>query len=155
MLIWKVVAASPGITRQGIWQRVEHDIPAGYARRLYPDVVPGPMGTTSARSRVLTNTLGNMCRHGSMQAEGAGRGRRFTVARPLGYHGNPDMVDEPGTRAADHLAEAKALLVMEKALTRAKPGRAHQSPLRLTQKEYEALVLVVRGLRAKGSGSGP
>lgn len=35
MLIWKVMAANPGITRAGIWERIEHDIPAGYALRMY------------------------------------------------------------------------------------------------------------------------
>jgi len=35
MLIWKVIAASPGITRAQIWEQVEHSIPEGYAIRLY------------------------------------------------------------------------------------------------------------------------
>ena len=75
----------------------------------------------------------------------------YSALRQPWYRGNPDMIDETGNKAAEHLAAADALRIMEKALTRAKPNHPHQSPLRLTQREYDALVLVVQALRAKGS----
>ena len=35
MLIWKVIEANPGITQDEIWNRVQDDIPPGYALRCY------------------------------------------------------------------------------------------------------------------------
>jgi hypothetical protein len=51
MLIWKVIEANPGITRAGIWERVEHGIPEGYAlRRFHSKVGPQASGPTLVAS---------------------------------------------------------------------------------------------------------
>jgi hypothetical protein len=162
MLIWKVIAANPGITRQGIWARVEHDIPIGYATRRFAKtgnlVQRGPRTRFSpeaaARSFVLTETLNSMQRHGHISREGAGQDRKFSVAKEPRYLGNPDAIDETGTKAAEHMALADALRTVEKMLAKADPARRGKpgAPLGgIGWKEVDAVTLLVQALRARGS----
>lgn len=167
MLIWKVIAANPGITRTGIWEHVEHSIPEGYATRVYAaslrhrgKLVASGSATnlTRARGFILTDKLYAMRKGGAVDWEGDGADRRYTVAREPRYRGNMDAIDETGTKAADHMAVADALRVAEKWLARARPDRVDSLGRRSvpilgppSRKEYEAFMLVVKALRAKGS----
>ena len=158
MLIWKVIAANPGITRAEIWRHVEHSIPDGYAIRRYSrarNVGAGPSTPTKARSYILTDTLNSMRRNGIINGEGDGKDRQYTVVREIEYWGNADAIDETGSKAAEHMAVADALRIAEKWLSRADPDRVNRHGQRSvilgppSRKEYEALVLVVKALRAK------
>lgn len=164
MLIWKVIAANPGISRQGIWEQAEHSIPEGYATRMYArnggiKSTPDGSGVDLGRARgfVLTLALHHMRRAQSVTWEGDGRDRRYTVAREIYYKGNPDVIDETGTKAAEHMAVADALRAAEKWLARADPDRVARNGKRgpvigpPSRKEYEAVLLVVKTLRAQGS----
>ena len=160
MLIWKVIAANPGITRAEIWERVEHSIPDGYARRLYVAHKARKYQASddagylrAARRGLLSKALWTMVRLGSLAKEGDG----YRSLRKPAYQGNPETVDETGTKAAEHMALADALRVAEKWLARAKPDRADRNgrpgPILgpPSRKEYEALMLLVTALRVKGS----
>jgi len=103
-----------------------------------------------ARSYVLTKTLGQMKLFGSVTKDRDG----FRVLRPLRYHGNPDAIDADGTKAAEHMAVADALRIAERMLARGKPDNRSGPTVCATRKEYEALTLVVKALRAKGSTGG-
>jgi len=161
MLIWKVIAANPGITRAEIWKHVEHGIPDGYAIRRYVrarSVGARPPAPTKARSYILTDTLNSMRRSGIISGEGDGKDRRYTVAREMNYRGNADAIDETGSKAAEHMAVADALRIAEKWLARAKPDRVDSLGRRSvpvlgppSRKEYEALVILVKAVRARGS----
>jgi hypothetical protein len=166
MLIWKVIAANPGITRAEIWEHVEHSIPEGYATRMYVrnalKSTPEPSGVDLSRARgfVLTLALHHMRRARSVTWEGDGRARRYTVAREIDYKGNAETIDETGTKAAEHMAVAEALRTAEKWLARAKPDRLDRNGRRgpvigpPSRKEYEALLLVVKTVRAKNGAEG-
>jgi hypothetical protein len=161
MLIWKVIEANPGITRAGIWERVEHDIPAGYALRSYAadmakkgkslEAVAPASKLSRARGFVLTVRLNTMRKGDSVVWEGDGPDRRYTVAQELTYHGNPDAIDETGTKAAEHMAVADALRTVEKMLAKGSTERKYGPAFVGGRKEYEAVTLLVRTLRAKGS----
>jgi hypothetical protein len=149
MLIWKVIAANPGITRAQIWERIEHSIPAGYARRMYAQDLKKKKSDLDtfrsdflprARGFVLTTRLNTMRKTGSVAWDGAGNARRYTVVRPPIYHGNPEVIDETGTKAAEHMAIAEALRTAEKMLARGIPRKPN---------EHEAVTLLVKTLRAK------
>jgi hypothetical protein len=153
MLIWKVIAASPGITRAQIWARVEHDIPAGYAKRRFAKSAKyraseSARNLETARSFVLSKILGDMRNLGTISTEGVGINRRFTAAREPRYHGNPDAIDETGTKAAEHMALADALRACERVLARGDPERKSGPAFAGGRKDYAALALVVKALRA-------
>jgi hypothetical protein len=157
MLIWKVIAANPGITREEIWKRVEHSIPEGYAVRrhsveLRKRGIPSPdgsaLGISKARSYILTYSLQQMRVSQAVTCEGQGKDRLYTVARELHYRGNPDAIDETGTKAGEHMAMAEALRTAEQVIARAAPGRSGPVVC-LNRKEYAALGLMVKALRAK------
>ena len=155
MLIWKVIAASPGITRAQIWERVEHDIPAGYAARLYVrhgktrTRDPSLVRLDRARSFVLTEALKKMRREPAMVTSvGDESDRRYTAVRQPHYYGNPDAVDETGTRAAELMAIADALSVVEKALARCQ-SPDHRAAPRLYGKLRDAVEILARAQRAK------
>lgn len=159
MLIWKVIAANPGITRQGIWEHVEHGIPEGYALRRYfvYRETSGSGGRTgggksrtprdpglllrAARYYVLRHALRGMCRGGSIVSEIVDGDCRYAVGRELRYLGDPETIDVDGSKAAEHMAMADALRVAEKFLKR--------GSTRLTLKEREAVEIVIRALRAR------
>jgi hypothetical protein len=164
MLIWKVIAANPGITRAEIWERVEHSIPEGYALRAHaaelrkkkPRERTAALGLARARGYVLTFRLQQMRQSGNVTWDGDGRARRYAATRQPHYRGNPDAIDETGTRAAEHMAVADALRTAEKWLARADPDRVARNGKRgpvigpPSRKEYEAVLLVVKTLRAQG-----
>ena len=85
----------------------------------------------------------------SITWEGNGQDRRYTVARELYYWGNPDAIDETGSKAAEHMALADALRALEQMIGRANLTRKYGACLTGGRKDYEALVIVVRALRAK------
>jgi len=87
----------------------------------------------------------------SLSWEGEGIHRRYTVARDLDYHGNPDAIDETGTKAAEHMAVADALRIVEKMLGRANMERKHGPLVCLGMKEYQAVTLLAKTLRASSS----
>ncbi len=158
MLIWKVIAANPGITRAEIWERVEHDIPAGYAQRLYAgwrkSIVANDSPTILPRARrhVLTDVLCQMRKAKHVTWDGDGPdGRRYTAAKQPVYLGNPDVVDETGTRAAEHMAVAEALRVVEKALAQGRPppSAVGGHGLRLRGQLFDAVEILAKALRAK------
>jgi len=155
MLIWKVIAASPGITRQGIWEQVEHGIPEGYAMRRYMRARPGVSARSieSARNYVLSDALTQMRRSGSIASEHDGTMRHYTVGRELGYHGNPETIDTDGRKAAEHMALADALRILRKAIAKGDPTRASGPIFPCGHKEYCALVVAVEALTAKGPQS--
>jgi hypothetical protein len=163
MLVWKVIAANPGITRQGIWDHVEHSIPAGYATRLYircamkstPDA--GGVDLRRARGFVLTLILQKMRTMGTVVWQGNGKERQYVAHRQPVYFGDPEMIDVDGSKAADHLTVADALRRIEGMLVRAarakeaqKRGSHSGSWVRGSQKDYDALQVLVKALRAKG-----
>jgi hypothetical protein len=156
MLIWKVIAANPGITREEIWKQVEHGIPDGYAKRLYARCElksiadPGAIDLGRARSFILTLRLQNMRTMKHVTWEGGGKDRRYTAATQPVYRGNADAIDETGTKAAEHMALADALRIAEKMLARGKPGNRSGPVVCANRREYEAVSLLVRALRAKG-----
>lgn len=147
MLIWKVIHANPGITRDEIFARVEQQIPEGWAKRRYATLykIPSDRLTSGgilgrARREMLTLTLQKMRRYGSIErGDGGGYKTRREIRR---YQGNPDAVDETGTRAADHLNAAYALPKAEAAVARVNP----ENP-RPTKAEWEAIVRVVKQAR--------
>jgi hypothetical protein len=153
MLIWKTIKANPGITREQLWEKVEHGIPSGYAlRRFGGDARDSRLAhrsasrTTRARQYVLTKSLASMTYlRLIVRMDGC-----YSALKQPQYRGNPDVVDHTGTKAAEHMAAADALRVLEKTVARAKPNIPHQSPVHLTQKEYDALVLLVKTVRDKG-----
>jgi hypothetical protein len=156
MLIWKVIAASPGITYGEIRERVEHDIPAGYACRRFerwsyrPKKYIGtdrslPMYLRKARGYILAMALSDMKRNRNITSDGSGKGQRYTVARELHYMGNADAIDETGTKAAEHMAVAEALRKVERML--ATPTAVQK----YGRKNCEAIERLVRTLRARGS----
>lgn len=159
MLIWKTIKANPGITRDELWTKVEDGIPPGYAMRRYAAELnaierrtgrtPNGSGVrlTQARGYVLTHVLARMRGRGSVIRKNG----CYSALKQPQYLGNPDMIDHTGTKAAEHMATADALRTLEKTIARAKPNIPHQSPVRLTQKEYDALVVAVKALRAAGS----
>jgi len=161
MLIWKIIEANPGITRAGIWERVEHDIPAGYALRIHaacekPIAQPSAIGLTRARGFVLTNALKQMRNRGNLTSTNEGRNRRYTAAREPSYRGHVEAIDVDGSKAADHMAVAEALRTVEKWLARANPdrplGRSGRRGAVLSppsRREYEALLIVAGALRAR------
>jgi hypothetical protein len=164
MLIWKVIAANPGINRQGIWERIEHDIPAGFAMRRFPSKVDRSASRSTlsplrvARRRLLNETLLSMEKHGHVVSDSCAIDRPFKAAREPHYRGNPEMIDETGTKAAEHMALADALRTAEKWLAGAdlnRPlARNGARPPVLgppNRKVYDALMMVVQALRAKGS----
>jgi hypothetical protein len=153
MLIWKTIKANPGITRDELLAKIEHGIPEGYALRRYANARQSVAANGSAatlwraRRYVLTDALAHL-RHqkSAVRVDGC-----YSALSPPKYLGNPEAIDVDGSKAAEHMAVADALGTLEKAIARAKPDIPMQSPVRLTHKEYEALVLVTRALRAKGS----
>jgi hypothetical protein len=160
MLIWKVIAANPGITRAEIWKRVEHSIPDGYAMRVYAQdvasqsrkrrVEPAPLLLDGARGYVLTRRLKDMRRGGVITWEGDGNERRYAVARELRYRGNPDAIDETGTKAAEHMAIADALRVVERLLAQGDKLRT-----RLGSRQISAIETLAKAVRSKGSKGEP
>jgi hypothetical protein len=90
-----------------------------------------------------------MRKRGSVSWEGTGTDRRYTVARELDYQGNADAIDETGTKAAEHMALAEALRTVEKMLGRANLTRKYGACLTGGKKDYDALLVVVKALRAK------
>lgn len=156
MLIWKVIAARPGITRKQIWERVEHSIPEGYALRIYQRAglrsVASPCATDLRRARgfVLTNTLNAMRKLGTVAWEGQGEGRQYAVAREPHYLGNTEAIDVTGNKAAEHLAVADALRTMKRAVAKVNPERRGRpgAALPLSWKEYEALLIMIKALDA-------
>lgn len=156
MLIWKVIEANPGIDRAGIWARVEHGIPEGYAlRRLRGHEASRGRYTRDdslvyllrARNYVLSHALSYMRKCHLITWEGDGQDRRYTAAKQPRYVGNPGTIDETGTKGADHMAVADALRTAESLLAR-NPHREHGPALMGTRKEKEAVALVVAALRA-------
>jgi hypothetical protein len=166
MLIWKTIKANPGITRDQLWKRVEHGIPEGYALRRYAAELKAierrsgrtPNGSgvrlTQARGYVLTHALARLRGRGSVvRVDGC-----YSALRQPDYRGNLDVIDVDGTKAAEHLAVADALVTVEKWLAGANPDRPLGPSGRRggvlgppSRKQYEALVIVARALRAKGS----
>lgn len=147
-LIWKVIDANPGITRDGVVAKVLPSVPSGWAsRRRMPEDSPGHRYKTlgpqrlvslDARKRYLiVSTLAKMvsCRSIAKSADGG-----YTTLRPLrNYKGDVDRVDETGTVAADHLNDAYALRVAETWMAR--ESRACKAS------EVEALYRVIRFAR--------
>ena len=158
MLIWKAIAANPGITRAELWQRVEHGIPEGYALRLYATFLrtkgrSGPNGSgpdvARARGFVLSDKLKGMRRRGSVTYEGDGDDRHYFPARALDYKGDADAIEIDGSKAAEHLAVADALRTVEKMLARGDRDRKHGAPLIGTRRDYDAVAFLVKALRAR------
>jgi hypothetical protein len=69
---------------------------------------------------------------------------RYTATRKPQYFGNLDAIDETGTKAAEHMAVADALRIVEKAL--AAPYQRH-GDIR-SQRLYDAMGVLARALRA-------
>lgn len=136
MLVWKLLSAEPGLTRDEIFARVEHAIHVGNARRAYarksgatgraPDI-----DTRRARGFVLTSLLHDMRKLGTVERDDAGR---YRAGREPRYSGDPDTIDETGTKAAEHLAHAYA-----KRAVRAYLARTANQPGAPTQKERAAM----------------
>lgn len=158
MLIWKVIAANPGISRQDIWEQVEHSIPEGYAQRRYVNArrnrrgvgarTPAPT-PSRARHYVLTDALCQMRALGSITWEGDGADRRYNIVREPSYHGNAKAIDETGTKATEHMAIVEALRIAEKMLARANLDTKHGPLVYLRRTEYQAVALLVKAVRAK------
>lgn len=152
MLIWKTIKANPGITRSEIWAKVEHGIPDGYALRRWTAgrpharVVANGLATTRARSYVLSDVLANMQKCGNIvKVSGC-----YSALRQPKYLGNPEAIDVDGSKAAEHLAVADALRVAEKAI--GKPfNRDKRNGAIRTRELYDAVTVMVKALRAKGS----
>ena len=155
MLIWKVIAASPGITRAQIWERVEYDIPVGYAMRRYPASRKAGKNAfipaSTARSYVLSDVLQEMRKRRTITREGAGHDSRYTAVRQPLYRRDPDKIDETGTKAAEHMALAEALRTVEKMLPRRldRTQRKTGPAVSLSDRECDAVALIARALRAK------
>jgi hypothetical protein len=143
MLIWKTINANPGITREEIFAKVEHEIPPGWARRRYinhykisGDRGSSPLILERSRRYVLRDTLGQLRRDGNVSRDGSGR--LFVLREIRRYNGNPDHVDHASQAAADHLNRAYAERTLRAAVTRT----ANSLNARLTIKETEALRLL-------------
>ena len=141
MLIWKVIDANSGITRDEIFAKIEHQIPAGWARRRYVGQAKVKLGAeslghnltlTRARGFVLTAILKDMRASGSVVRNA---GCYETLREIKQYRGNPDHVDETGTKAAEHLNAAYAIPKIRAFIARANPNR----PL-MTRSEFQSLV---------------
>jgi hypothetical protein len=152
MLIWKVIAANPGIDRAGLWAKVEHGIPEGYALRKYESQrnrlksqADGSAGLLrAARRRVLYQFLWNMVDLGTLTVEGAGNDRHYTVGRQPRYKGNIDAVDETGTKAGEHMALVDAWHIIADLIARCDPQRPKANP-KVSIKQAEALRTAQRG----------
>lgn len=159
MLIWKVIEANPGLSTDEIWERVEHRIPAGYALRRYatsnPSKIKSRQDATSsapdllraARRWVLRNRLWEMRRNKSIEQVGDG----YRSLRDIDYRGNAEVIDVEGSKAAEHMAMADALRTVEKMLGKVNLDRKYGACLQVTRKEYEAIVVLAKWVRAKGS----
>lgn len=148
MLVWKVIDASPGIIGEEIFTKVEHQIPAGYAKRRHrkrnphAKYVDDADATYWARRFVLFEDLRNMRRYGSVSKDGDG----YRVLREIKqYRGDPSVVDETGTAAAEHLNAAYALKVLDAVLARNEGQRLK----RYTTEEHEALKTCRDALRRR------
>lgn len=155
MLIWKTIEANPGITRDEIFAKIEHQIPAGWAKRRYlhhqsrsygaKPIAPDNLDVRRARSFMLGAALGDMRKCGSV-ARDAGDGYR--TLRPIRlYKGNAEHVDETGTKAAQHLNAAYALPVVENFIARTE-DLGPRGKSRPTAKEWAAIKLVAKAYRA-------
>lgn len=149
MLIWKVVNANPGITRQGIWEKIEHEIPTGYALRRYANsqkptqTLDHEQLVERARRFVLTHALGNMAVKGILGfTAGTRTMRQYVTLREIRrYNGDPDKIDATGTVAAEHLNTAYALRT-----ARAWQRRTEGHVTRCSARERAALVTVMDAL---------
>lgn len=78
-------------------------------------------------------------------------GDGYHSLRGIDYRGDAEAIDVDGSKAAEHMALADALRTVEKTLARANLDRKHGPLVSLGLKEYEAVSLLVKTLRAKGS----
>lgn len=145
MLIWKVIDANPGITRDEIFDRIEHEIPAGWAKRRYLNQMDRwdrdrSIDLAAARRYVLTHTLKMMRLHGSIANAEAGYRTLREIRR---YRGRPDQVDATGSVAAEHLNDAYALRTAEAWVARGSS--------RTSAAEREAIIRVIRAMRRLSS----
>ncbi len=108
-----------------------------------------PVSVLAARSQFLSDTLYRLRKRENVAAEGTGTDRQYTPAREPAYYGNPDAVDETGTKAAEHMAIADALRTVEKMLARGNPERKSGPAIAGGRKDYAAVALLVGTLRAK------
>ena len=151
MLIWKTIDANPGITRDEIFGKIEHEIPAGWAKRRYAAMEKhrGKIKALEndparvlilARRYVLSNTLSQMKYLGSVHREGDG----YSILRALQrYAGNRDHIDETGTKAAEHINRAYAERTLYAAGRRlAQMYGEDIGAARLTRAETKAFMIV-------------
>ena len=149
MLIWKVIDANPGITREEIFAKVEHEIPAGWAKRLYINANKIRVDGTSAarileraRRHAFMQTLAHMRKYGSVAQSAEGN---YRILRPIKqYNGNPDQVDATGDQAANHLNEAYAWRTLQAARKRFNPDSPR---LCLSRAEARAFALIMDARR--------
>jgi hypothetical protein len=120
-IIWKAIDANPGITRDDLFAKIEHETPPGLANRRYwkvhgvpalGSVVDQITTTTVARRYVLGDNLQSMCRSGSITKANGG----YRTLRELNRRDAADRVDPTGTSAVDHLNAAYALRTFDAAL---------------------------------------
>ena len=143
MLIWKVIDANPGITREEIFAKVEHEIPAGWAKRRYIQAgkiagnrAESPAILTRARRYILTESLASIRR--TRRIEGSPEGGYETLRPIRFYGGDGERIDATGDQAANHLNERYAWRTLHAARKRWKTD----SP-RLSRAEYRALVALL------------
>jgi len=152
MLIWKTIEANPGITRDEIFAKIEHQIPAGWAKRKFAthykitaDKLSSAVILYRARSHVLGDVLKHMRYLKSVARDKDGH---YEVLREiLRYRGNPDHVDESGTKAAEQINAVYALPIAEGFVDRTE-SLGPRGKSRPTAKEWAALKRVVRAYRA-------
>lgn len=165
MLIWKVIDANPGITADQLFEKIEHQIPSGYALRTYAakvransqrdrrrtrggdaDRVASPPLTTAgldprrARWFVQRSVLSRLIKTGVVGTDDGG----YRIRRPIKrYRGNPDHIDETGTKAGRHLNAAYAYRDAQKAIKRVNPANP-----RPTAAEWQSITKAVESLHA-------
>ena len=150
MLIWKVIDANPGITRDEIFAKIEHEIPAGWAKRRYinyrkinADSQSPALILARARSYVVKDILHQMRQWKSVAQSADGT---YRTLRPIKcYNGDPASVDATGDHAANHLNEAYAWRTLQAARKRFK---ADSPRLCLTRVEARAFALIMDARRS-------
>ena len=160
MLVWKVIHANPGITRQEIFARIEHQIPSGWALRRYtkqawfrrrktscPPAGGQEVFLRRARGFILSYMLNQMCHKGSITTDGDG----YRTIRQPHYKGNPEHVDETGAKAAEHVNTAYALKTAETFAKRARQAMAANPKARPqpTVKELSAILRIIETYRTR------
>jgi hypothetical protein len=132
MLLWKTIELVPGISRDELVARVGPRINDGHAKRRYvPYLGAKWVGANShapthfknvdvnrAKRHLVTSTLSNMRRDGSVERDDDGGYHVLRRPRTAAYQENDDVIDVTGEITRHHMRKAEAIRTLKAARTR-------------------------------------